>query len=140
MLLLIANLGSTSFKYKLFDMGESSERVLAQGGADRIGQGGSSWSVTVGDQRDQGEQDLADHSEAIELHLGRLQALGAISELEDVQAVGFKAVHGGPISGAVEVDAKVIETMNAFADVAPAHNPPYVAAMEAFRQKLPGAK
>jgi acetate kinase len=53
-------------------------------------------------------------------------------------AIGFKAVHGGPISGAVRVNDEVVSTMEQFADIAPAHNPPYVAAMKAFAQKLPG--
>src|SRR5208282_2546460 len=52
-------------------------------------------------------------------------------------AIGFKAVHGGPISGAVRVSDEVLATMEQFADVAPAHNPPYIAAMRAFRKKLP---
>jgi acetate kinase len=52
-------------------------------------------------------------------------------------AIGFKAVHGGPISGAVRVNNQVIETMEQFADVAPAHNPAYIAAMRAFATKLP---
>src|SRR6185436_217282 len=52
-------------------------------------------------------------------------------------AIGFKAVHGGPISGAVRINDDVIATMEQFADVAPAHNPPYIAAMKAFREKLP---
>ena len=42
-------------------------------------------------------------------------------------------MHGGPISGAVRVTDEVIATMEQFADVAPAHNPPYIAAMKAFR-------
>ena len=54
-----------------------------------------------------------------------------------LDAIGFKAVHGGPISGAVRVDDEVIETMTAMIDFAPAHNPPYVAAMKAFGVKLP---
>src|SRR5207248_1851229 len=54
------------------------------------------------------------------------------------EAIGFKAVHGGPISGAVRVTDEVIRTMEQFADVAPAHNPPYIAAMRAFREKMPG--
>ena len=53
-------------------------------------------------------------------------------------AIGFKAVHGGPISGAVRVSDEVLATMEQFADVSPAHNPPYIAAMRAFREKLPG--
>lgn len=135
MLILVANLGSTSFKYKLFDMPE--ERVLAVGAADRIGQGGSAWSITAGDRSCDGVADLADHAAAIELHLGRLVELGAIGSADAVEAIGFKAVHGGPISGAVEVDDSVLATMERFVPLAPAHNPPYIAAMKSFSQRLP---
>lgn len=137
MIVLIANLGSTSFKYKLFDMSDGSEVVLAQGAADRIGTPPSRWSVEAGDQKREGAADLADHSAAIDLHLRELVNLGAIASIDAVDAVGFKAVHGGPISGAVKVDEHVLATMERFSDVAPQHNPPYIAAMRAFQKKLP---
>jgi acetate kinase len=136
MIVLVANLGSTSFKYKLFDM-QTGERVLAVGAADRIGLGSSSWSVQVDSKADKGTTDLPDHAAAIDLHLKALLRHGAIKSLDQIDAIGFKAVHGGPISGAVAVDDQVIATMERFADVAPAHNPPYIAAMKAFRQELP---
>jgi acetate kinase len=137
MLVLVANLGSTSFKYKLFDM-SSGERVLAEGAADRIGQGNSAWSMMpTGGTKVTGTTDLADHGAAIELHLGELMKAGLIHAIADVNAVGFKAVHGGPISGAVKVDDHVLDVMQQFADVTPLHNPPYIAAMKAFKQRLP---
>jgi len=142
MIVLVANLGSTSFKYKLFDMPPgSAERVIATGAADRIGQGRSAWSVSVtggGEKKNEGTTDLADHAAAIDLHLAELIKLGAIKRMEDVEAIGFKAVHGGPISGAVRVNDEVLAIQEQFADVAPQHNPPYVAAMRAFMKKLPG--
>lgn len=138
MITLVANLGSTSFKFKLFEMTDDAERVLAIGAADRIGQGGSSWSVDVDEEKRDGATDLADHAAAIDQLLAAMLDLGAIDSLDAIDAVGFKAVHGGPISGAVQVDDKVIVTMEQFADVAPAHNPPYIAAMKAFAKKLPG--
>src|SRR5918995_746455 len=113
MLVLVANLGSTSFKYKLLDMERGGEEV-ARGGYERIG------------QKDAPHQS---HAEVIDV------ILKEIARKPD--AIGFKAVHGGPISGAVRVTDDVIATMEQFADVAPAHNPPYIAAMRAFRQKLP---
>src|SRR6185369_10042475 len=100
MIVLVANLGSTSFKYKLFDMA-AQERVLGTGAADRIGQGRSAWSVSVGERKSEGTTDLHDHAAAIDLHLAELIKHGAIHSIHDVQAIGFKAVHGGPISGAV---------------------------------------
>lgn len=141
MRILVANLGSTSFKYKLFSMPE--ERVLAVGGADRIGATGGTaaaagiWSIEANGRSEKGEASFPDHGAAIDLHLQRLIDLGALASLDELDAIGFKAVHGGPISGAVLVDDEVIATMNAFADVAPAHNPIYVAAMKAFAEKLP---
>lgn len=141
MIVLIANLGSTSFKYKLFDMSKS-EAVLATGAADRIGQGKSAWSVSVGAgasaKKADGVVDMADHAAAIDLHLEQLVKHGAMKSIADVQAIGFKAVHGGPISGAVKVDDHVLAVQEQFADVAPQHNPPYIAAMRAFMKKLPG--
>src|SRR3982751_5255944 len=113
MLVLVANLGSTSFKFKLLDMDAGGD-VLAQGGYERIGQAGSAYPT---------------HAEVIDVILKDLP--------RKPDAIGFKAVHGGPISGAVRVTDEVIATMEQFADVAPAHNPPYIAAMRAFRQKLP---
>ena len=113
MLILVANLGSTSFKFKLLDM-ERGGQVVARGGYERIGQSGSPYR---------------NHGEVIDVILKELP--------KPPDAIGFKAVHGGPISGAVFVTDEVIATMEQFADVAPAHNPPYVAAMKALRQKLP---
>src|SRR5881227_1000238 len=113
MLVLVANLGSTSFKFKLLDMDEDGD-VVAKGGYERIGQAGSPYPT---------------HAEVIDVILKELP--------RKPDAIGFKAVHGGPISGAVRVTDEVIATMEQFADVAPAHNPPYIAAMRAFRQRLP---
>jgi acetate kinase len=138
MIVLVANLGSTSFKYKLFDM-SGSERVLAEGAADRIGQSASAWSIAPATgARREGTASLPDHGAAIELHLAELTRMGVIRSIDAVEAIGFKAVHGGPISGAVVVDEQVLAVQQQFADVAPAHNPPYIAAMKAFAQRLPG--
>src|ERR671913_2449698 len=114
MLVLVANLGSTSFKYKLLDM-ERAGAEIARGGYERIGQKDAPYRT---------------HGDVIDV------ILKEIGRKPD--AIGFKAVHGGPISGAVRVTDDVIATMEQFADVAPAHNPPYIAAMRAFREKLPG--
>jgi acetate kinase len=114
MLVLVANLGSTSFKFKLLDM-EMNGQVVARGGYERIGQKDSPHKT---------------HGEVIDVILKELKTKPG--------AIGFKAVHGGPISGAVRVNDEVIATMEQFADIAPAHNPAYIAAMKAFAQKLPG--
>jgi acetate kinase len=113
MRILVANLGSTSFKYKLLDMSNDGVE-LARGSYERIGQAGSQYP---------------DHGAVIDAILHALP--------QPPDAIGFKAVHGGPISGAVRVDEHVLATMEQFADVAPAHNPCYIAAMRAFATKMP---
>src|SRR5262245_42072244 len=102
MLVLVANLGSTSFKFKLLDM-EMNGQVVARGGYERIGQAESPHKT---------------HGDVIDVILKELK--------QKPDAIGFKAVHGGPISGAVRVNEEVVSTMEQFADIAPAHNPPYV--------------
>jgi acetate kinase len=125
-IVLVSNIGSTSFKFRLYDM--NGERELARGGAERIGSDNA--AVKVGDKAWTGG--LADHGEAID-HCLRLLPDPNVK----IDAIGFKAVHGGAISGAVRVTEEVIRTMTEFFDIAPAHNPPYVAAMKAFAARLP---
>ncbi len=136
MIVLVANLGSTSFKYKLFDMA-CGETVLAEGAADRIGLSSSTWTFTpFNGDKVSGIAVLADHGAAVELHLEKLVTTGVIPSIDSVQAIGFKAVHGGSLD-VVKVDEKVLAVMQKFADVAPAHNPPYIAAMRSFARRLP---
>src|SRR5262249_28344846 len=55
----------------------------------------------------------------------------------ELGAIGFKAVHAKGISGVQRVDERVLRAMEAYADVAPAHNPPYIAAMRLLNRELP---
>ncbi len=141
MIVLIANLGSTSFKCKLYDCqdsdGDKSFDATATAAIDRIGLGNSAWAIKHGEKKLEGVADLDDHEQAIALVLKQFDEVGA-TQGEKVGAVGFKAVHGGPISGAVRVDDTVLAAMKEFSDVAPAHNPPYMAAMKAMERVLPG--
>ena len=121
MKILIANIGSTSFKYRLLET--EGEVVLGQGKVERIGRPGG---------------DCPDHDSAIRRSLDELVGPGRpLAALSDLAAVGFKAVHAGPLGGARVVDDAVLAAMEEFAFVAPAHNPPYVAAMRAFRRLAP---
>ena len=121
MIVLVANIGSTSFKYRLLEMPDVT--ALAQGRVERIGQPGG---------------DCPDYDAAIarcrrEI-VGEGKPLGSLSQLS---AVGFKAVHAGPLGGARLVDDEVLAAMEEFSFMAPAHNPPYIAAMRAFQRSVP---
>jgi acetate kinase len=136
---LVANLGSTSFKYRLFDVSDPAEPVLARGAIERIGS--PSARVVVQSSRGQREtvQPVADHGDAVQLCLDQLTdpELGVLNDASEVSAIGFKAVHARNLTGVHLVDEQVLQAMEAFADVAPAHNPPYTRAMRMLRARFP---
>ncbi|MEC9189659.1 MAG: acetate/propionate family kinase [Planctomycetota bacterium] len=137
MKVLVANLGSTSFKYRLFDM--DNEEQLARGGIDRIGSAESYCFVEIGSEQVELSVHVPDHAEAVRRCLEQLTNpdTGCLSDASEVSAIGFKAVHGGKISGVQRIDAEVLTEMEKMNAVAPAHNPPYIAAMRQLAEKLP---
>ena len=139
MKILVSNLGSTSFKYKLFDM--PGGQVLARGGMDRIGGTGSVHTYQLGDGEEiEAQVSLPDHASAIDEALARLIGPeGVLASLEELNAVGFKTVHARAISGVVELDQDVVSRMVEYYPLAPAHNPAYVAAIEQFARVAPDA-
>jgi acetate kinase len=137
MKVLVANLGSTSFKYRLFDMAD--EKVLARGGVERIGSPKSrSYAST---DRGSREKELAvpDHAAAVAACLELLceAEIGVLKDAQELAAIGFKAVHADGLSGVQRVDGRVLAAMESYNAVAPAHNPPYVRAMRLLAEKLP---
>ena len=148
MKILIANLGSTSFKYRLFEVSAETdatgdEQELARGGVERIGGQESRVYASLdnaGSEVTEVEtiQSVPDHGVALEAAIAQLTADGGpLSSIDDVAAIGFKAVHGGRVSGAVRVDDSVLNAMDEMADVAPAHNPPYIKAMKQLAERFP---
>ena len=148
MKILIANLGSTSFKYRLFEVSAETdatgdEQELARGGVERIGGQESRVYASLdnaGSEVTEVEtiQSVPDHGVALEAAIAQLTADGGpLSSIDDVAAIGFKAVHGGRVSGAVRVDDSVLDAMDEMADVAPAHNPPYIKAMKQLAERFP---
>ena len=137
MKILVANLGSTSFKYRLLDM--LNERQLARGGIERIGSPKSACSVQIGEHRLQEEVHVKDHAAAVRQCLAQLTdpKSGCLADATEVSAIGFKAVHGGSMTGVQRVTDELLEAMQQMSEVAPAHNPPYINAMRLLHEKLP---
>ena len=127
MKVLIPNIGSTSFKYRLVEILDdpaAAETVLAQGRVERIGQPGG---------------ECADCLSAIRKCLSEIAGPGKpLKSLTEIDAVGFKAVHTGPLNTPQIIDDALLAAMEEFSFMAPAHNPPYIAAIKAFEQELPG--
>ena len=118
MKILIANLGSTSFKYRLFNMSDAEATLLAKGGFERV----------------------SEYTPCIEQMLESLVGEGHLQTAEDLDAVGFKTVLGKDLSGCVTADERVLEALEGFKEVAPAHNPAYAEGIRCFAQKLPSVE
>lgn len=135
MKILVANLGSTSFKYRLFNMAD--ESLLARGGFERIGTDSTPWFVEVNGKREEGSLTAPDHAAAVGACLEQLAKHGCLKQAADLGAIGFKSVHAKGVTGAQLVTPRVLEAMEAYNEVAPAHNPPYVAAMRLLAKEFP---
>ncbi len=128
--ILVSNIGSTSFKFRLIEM--PSERVLAKGGAERIGSAESPWKVQIGDQpATEGTSPMPDYAAAI------AWVEKALGSFDGLAAVGFKPVMARGISGTQVLDEPVLRAMEEINTLLPAHNPPYVAAVRSFHKTHP---
>jgi acetate kinase len=129
--ILVVNIGSTSFKFRLIDM--AGERVLVRGAVEGVGKPEAQTTLTLADgEPETSAPPMADQAAAVQWCVAVLRDAGL-----GFEAVGFKAVHGGEIEGAALVNEEVLATMERFREAAPAHNPPYIAAMRAFQQQRP---
>ncbi|MDR1603399.1 MAG: acetate/propionate family kinase [Gracilibacteraceae bacterium] len=142
MSILVCNVGSTSLKFKLFVA--SGRTVPAEGRIERVGSAGD--AVFTYSQHLNGISEeltglsVPDYTTGIELFLRYLTdpVKGAISDIAQVEAIGFKTVAAKGYYGVHELTDEVLTAMAAFNQVAPAHNPPYIAAIQKFRTLLPG--
>ena len=115
MKILVANIGSTSLKWRLFDCSNSAERLLHKGGFERV----------------------TDYSKAIEDCLAELKTANAIKDESELSAVGFKTVIAKNVTGCVRLDERVLQAMTDYNGLAPAHNPPYITGIKLFAQRMP---
>ena len=137
MKVLVANLGSTSFKYRLFDISGNTQH--ARGSVERIGSPESKCIVEIGARRQEKMLCVPDHAEAVHQCLAQLtdSEIGCLKQAGEISAIAFKTVHGGRLSGVRLVDNEVLLAMEEVNTVAPAHNPPYIRAMRLLAEKLP---
>jgi acetate kinase len=137
MKVLVVNIGSTSFKYRLYDM--PGETLLARGGVERIGEEASRSYVLLDGKTIERIAPVPDHGSALAACIEQLTDpnTGCLSSATEIAAIGFKAVHAGDVSGAPVVDERVLSAMENYSIVAPAHNPPYIRAMRQLRERFP---
>ncbi len=116
MKILVANIGSTSLKWRLFDFSNPAGQLLHKGGFERV----------------------TDYALAISDCLAQIKAAGHIANESDLAGVGFKTVIAKNVSGCVRLDERVLGAMEAYNGLAPAHNPPYLTGIRLFGQRMPG--
>ena len=140
MKILVLNCGSSSIKYKLFDM--TSGDVMAQGGIEKIGLPGAFLKLTGKDGKKVVlEKDIPGHQEGIEFILSVLTdaTYGCIKEYKEIDAVGHRVVHGGEkFASSVLITKEVINKVIECSDLAPLHNPANLKGIDAMEALIPG--
>lgn len=139
MKILVLNCGSSSIKYKFFDM--TKKQVLASGGVEKIGLTGS----FLKHQRHDGknvklEGEILEHQIGIEYILGVLlsEKYGCLKAIEEIDAVGHRVVHGGEkFNASILITEEVIAQIEECNDLAPLHNPPNLKGIYAMQELLP---
>lgn len=137
MKIMVCNIGSTSFKFQFLDMRD--ESVLARGGIERVGSDRARLKFYRGAEEVlvNEERPISDQGAAVQAGLSFLTS-EIIRSLDEIDAVGFKAVQAGEENGSVLLTDKVLHAMEEYIDVAPAHNPAYLQAIRMFRELVPG--
>ncbi len=137
--ILVLNCGSSSIKYKLYDM--ANEAVLAQGGVERIGINDAFIKVKLPNgEKKQIMADLPTHKEGVQLVFKCLldPEFGAIKSLDEIGAVGHRVVQGGDIfEKSCIVTPKVEEGIESLIDLAPVHNKGHLAGIKAVDELMP---
>lgn len=139
MIILVLNCGSSSVKYQLFNM--ETKEVLAKGGIEKIGLHGS----FLRNARNDGDKvklvgEVIDHQAGIEFILGVLisKKHGSISDLNEIDAVGHRVVHGAEtFKSSVVINDEVIKKIEECIDLAPLHNPPNLKGIYAIKSLMP---
>ncbi len=138
MKILVVNVGTTSLKFRLFDM--SDESLLAEGRIERVGEISSPFQYRRGEEPRLLKTLQCPHQRsAVEQAIAVLTApeTRVLGSLEELDAIGFKPVHAKNIAESVLVNDEIIAAMEAYIPLAPAHNPPYIEAFRIFQQLLP---
>ena len=140
MLILVCNVGSTSLKYKLFDM--PSPDILAEGKVERVGRMDAIFTYKNNKNGFSVRLDnisIPDYAAGINVFLNYLlgDASGVVDDIGQLDAIGFKTVVSKGYYGIHELTDDVIKAMEEYISVAPAHNPPYIEAIKVFRSILP---
>lgn len=136
---IAVNAGSSTLKFKLFDM--PSEDVVAEGTIERIGEKMGHAKIKYGDgQKHEEEKPFEDHGAAVNYLLDQLIDLGIVKSYDEITAVGHRVVAGGEFfKDSAVIDDDVIKKIDELSEYAPLHDPAELVGIKAFRKVLPNA-
>ncbi len=140
MKILVLNCGSSSVKYKLIELADNSQNILAEGGVEKIGLPDSFLKFKYNGEKVTIEASMPDHNVAIRIILDTLtsEKYGCIKDYNEIEAVGHRVVHGGEkFNSSVLITDEVIAKVKECYDLAPLHNPVNIAGIEAISEILP---
>lgn len=138
MLLLAINSGSSTLKFRLYEMPE--EKVITKGSFERIGSTDSDYTIRVNEEKVYVKKEIKTHKEAVDILLTELVEKGIVKKLSDIKAVGHRIVHGGALySHSVIITDRVVSELENIQDLAPLHNPAALAGIKAFLEEIPTA-
>ncbi len=136
--ILVLNCGSSSVKYKLIEI--KANKVLAEGGIEKIGLPDAFIKFKFGNEKIQQDLDINDHVGAIKSILDNLTSkeYGCIKDFKEIDAVGHRVVHGGEkFNKSVLINDEVIAKIKECYGIAPLHNPVNMAGIDAINEVIP---
>ncbi|WP_033161389.1 acetate/propionate family kinase [[Mycoplasma] collis] len=137
--ILVINAGSSSMKWSLYT--KDKLEIIASGISERIGINNSFLTMDFDSKKIKKEIDLKDHLKSVEQTVEMWQENQVISDLNEIEIVGFRVVHGGQFftdtTELKEVEIKKIDELSKFA---PLHNPGALLAINAIKKVIPNAK
>lgn len=133
---MAVNAGSSSLKYKLYEMPE--EKVLCSGNVERIGHEDGIFGIKFGNENIKITQPILDHSRGVELVLEALIKYGIIKSLDEIECVGHRVVQGGKyFSKSAEFDQHNADLIESMTPLDPLHAPAHITGWKAFKAALP---
>jgi len=138
MKILAVNCGSSSLKFKMYEMPE--EEVLISGLFERIGEKGAGYTIKINKEKYSKEVELANHKVAFEILVDELKKNNIIKRLDEIKGIGHRIVQGGDyFDKTVVADDDAVNKIDELAILAPLHNKAAITGINAAKEVIPSA-
>lgn len=136
MKIMSVNAGSSSLKFKMYEMPE--EKVITEGIVERIGLEDAYFTIKINGEKQKEVLPIKNHGVAVSKLLDELISRNIVKSLDEIQGIGHRIVQGGwYFDDSVLIDEDVISKIDELCALAPLHNPPHLVGIRAFMEVLP---